>query len=99
MCISHWWKEEEVVLIEVIIVLHVIHNIYQVIVLAIHFLRNQIRVHYNLHLLMLMSTIQSIQWRVCEMNITFVVTRYQHYRRRSSRSHLVSTWQSNRIYR
>ena len=41
MSISHWWKEEEVVLIEVIIVLHVIHNIYQVIVLAIHFLHFQ----------------------------------------------------------
>ena len=84
-------------LIEVIIVLHVIHNIYQVIVLAIHFLRNQIRVHYNLHY-SLWSIIQSIQWRVCEMNITFVVTRDQHYRRRS-RSLLVFTWQSNRIYR
>lgn len=48
MSTSYWWKEEEVVLIVGVIVSYVIHNIYQVIVLAIHFLRNQIRFHCNL---------------------------------------------------
>ena len=42
MSTSHRWKEEEVVLIEVIIVSYIIHNTCQVvIVLAIHFLRFQ----------------------------------------------------------